>query len=84
MLTYNLTSVLLRIINQNSEYFDKLLIIDENKFIANNKIKLAIILKMLTDISNSKHNNRSTGKAAINSYYIKIVFIIKCFMQNVT
>ena len=51
MFTYNLTSVfLLRIINQNYEYFDKLIIIDENKFIANNKIKLAIILKTLTDI----------------------------------
>ena len=76
MLTYNLTSVLLRIINQNSEYFDKLLIIDDKKFIANNKIKLATIFKMLTDISNSNHNNRSTGKAAINSYNIKMVFII--------
>ena len=37
MLIYNLTSVLLEIINQNSDYFDKLSIIDENNFIANNK-----------------------------------------------
>ena len=79
MLIYNLTSVLLEIINQNSEYFDKLLIIDENKFIANNKIKLAIILKTLTDILIQITTIAAQVKLhfiAINSCYIKIVFII--------
>ena len=79
MLIYNLTSVLLEIINQNSDYFDKLLIIDENKFIANNKIKLAIILKTLTDILIQITTIAAQVKLyfiAINSCYIKIVFII--------
>ena len=79
MLIYNLTSVLLEIINQNSDYFDKLLIIDENKFIANNKIKLAIILKTLTDILTQITTIAAQVKLhfiAINSCYIKIVFII--------
>ena len=79
MLTFNLTLVLLRIINQNSEYFDKLLIIDENKFIAKNKIKLAIILKMLTDILIQITTIAAQVKLhfiKINSCNIKIVFII--------
>ena len=79
MLIYHLTSVLLEIINQNSEYFDKLIIIDENKFIVNYKIKLAIILKTLTDILIQITTIAAQVKLhfiAINSCYIKIVLII--------
>ena len=57
--------ILLEIINQNSDYFDKLIIIDENKFIANNKIKLAIIPKTLTDIS-IQITTIATGKAVFH------------------
>ena len=64
--------ILLEIINQNSDYFDKLIIIDENKFIANNKIKLAIIPKTLTDIS----IQITTIVAQVKLHFIALIRVI--------